>query len=123
MEQRGWTLVVPVSTDHAYARLTDFGRMSEYPSGIETVRRQGDDRLRVSGTSGDWVWRITEAQPGRALVLEPLDAAGPALRFMLEPGDHGTSVTVRATHTDPAPPLEPDRDRLRAFLQEHPGAG
>ncbi len=118
MDQRGWTLRVPVPTAHAYARLVEFARMPDYVTGLTAVRRTGDDLLQVTGPSGDWVWRITEAMPGRGLVLEPLDPAGPALRVTLEPDGAGTSLTMRVTPPAHGAPLEPRPDRLRAFLLE-----
>ena len=118
MDQRGWTLRVPVPTGHAYARLVEFTRMPEYVGGLTAVRRTGDDLLQVTGPGGEWVWRITEAMPGRGLVLEPVDPAGPALRVMLEPDGEGTALTVRVTHGEDGAPLEPRADRLRAFLLE-----
>lgn len=118
MAERGWTLRVPVSTAHAYARLVEFARMPEYVTGLSAVRRTGDDLLAVAGSSGEWVWRITDAMPGRGLVLEPLDPAAPALRVMLEPDGAGTTLTLRVTPPAIGPPLEPRADRLRALLVE-----
>lgn len=116
MRQSGWTVEVPVPADHAYARLTDFARMPEYVEGLSSVRRMGDDLLRIDGPSGRWDWRITQAMPGRSLVLEPLDAAGPALRIALDPGTVMTSVTVRVSQPEDGPPLRPHRERLAAML-------
>jgi len=116
MRQSGWTVEVPVPADLAYARLADFGRMPEYVDGLEHVRRVGDDLLRISAGSGRWEWRITEAMPGRCLVLEPLDAAGPALRIALDPGAVMTAVTVRVSQPQDGPPLCPRRERLAALL-------
>lgn len=116
MRQSGWTVEVAVPADQAYARLTDFGRMPEYVDGLSTVRRVGDDLLRISGDSGRWDWRITQAMPGRSLVLEPLDAAGPALRIALTPGTVKTAVTVRVSQPEDGPPLRPHRERLAALL-------
>lgn len=122
MDERGWTLRVPVPTSHAYARLVEFGRIPDYVTGLISVRRTGDDLLQVAGTGGEWVWRITEAMPGRGLALEPLDPAGPSLRVMLEPDGAGTALTVRVTHPADGAPLEPRADRLRAFLLDDAAA-
>lgn len=116
MRQSGWTVEVPVPADRAYARLADFERMPEYVEGLSSVRRVGGDVLRIDGDSGRWDWRITQAMPGRSLVLEPLDAAGPALRIALAPGTVMTAVTVRVSQPEDGPPLRPHRERLMGFL-------
>lgn len=116
MGQSGWTVSVQVPADRVYARLVEFGRMPDYVGGLTEVRRAGDDVLRVTGDAGRWEWRIAEAMPGRRLTLEPLDAARPALRIVLEPGTVMTALTVRVTDPEDGPPLRPDRDRLVAFV-------